>query len=135
MPLIDLKAQPSRSMQRWFGLSLALFLLLLCYLLQHLGKELSIILFAGAVVTGLTYYLIPRSQIAIIRGWQYLTFPLAFVLGHVLMGVTFFGVFLPIGIVLRLRGYDPLKLRKREVESDWQQREPPPKAARYYQQF
>ncbi len=135
MPLIDLKAQPSRSLQRWFGLSLASFFLLLCYLSQHSGKELPILLFSAAVVTALTYYLIPRSQIPIIRGWQYLTFPLAFVVGHVLLGVTFFGLFLPIGFVLRLRGYDPLKLRKQQSKSDWQRREPPPKAARYYQQF
>ena len=138
MPLLDTNSTPSQTMQRWFGLSLALFLLLIAGLFNfgYLFRTLTILAGIGVL---LAYYLVPKSQIAIIRAWQYLTYPLAFILGHLMLGVAFFGVFLPIGIMLRLSGYDPLRLRKFEGDpeagSDWVSRKRPKDASSYFRQY
>lgn len=135
MPLIDMQSLPSDHMRRWFGLSLAAFLLLLSYWLQHLGMAVSMGLACLAMMLAGCYYAFPNSQLKIIRAWQWLTYPLAWTMGHGLLLTVFFGVFLPIGMVLRISGYDPLKLRKGSAKSDWISRKPIQDAARYFKQF
>ena len=81
------------------------------------------------------YYLLPATQLTIIRWWQRLSFPLAWVLSHVLLLSVYFGIVLPIGLGLRLVGYDPLRLRSMRRESEWIERTPNRSVARYFRQF
>ncbi|MCA9129241.1 MAG: hypothetical protein KDB22_19280 [Planctomycetales bacterium] len=135
MPLVDLSAAPSPSMRRWFGLSLGLLLAILAFLFSGWGHWLNgFLLVCGALVTTV-YYAVPKSQIAVIRCWQYLTYPVAWMLGHILFGAIFFGVVLPIGLVLRLRGHDPLQLRSGKRSSYWHDRQGSQNTDRYFKQF
>lgn len=135
MVLVDLSKPPSRSMQRWFGASLAVLLMLLGYLSGHMSDIVRYGLWAAGILVALVYYCLPRSQVPIIRAWQYLTWPLAWAISHLLLALAFFGVFLPIGLMLRCWGYDPLKLRQQDAESDWIERKKPTDVTRYFKQF
>ena len=142
MPLVDVTTPPSARTQRWFGLSLAALLGLVGFAVGHAAAGSSgwpqvarTTLWGIAALLAAVYYLVPRSQIIIIRLWQYLTLPLAWTIGHALMLLAYFGVFLPIGLLLRLSGHDPLKLRARDTDSEWIARTKPESVARYFRQY
>lgn len=136
MPLVDLKAAPSKSMQRWFGLSLAVLLGLIALAIRSWGQLAFGGLLTLACGLGVVYYSIKKSQVPIIRAWQYATYPIAWVVGHLLFGCVFFGIVLPIGLVMRILGYDPLRLRPSQRASNWQDRNPQAKSTdSYFRQF
>ena len=63
------------------------------------------------------------------------TYPIAVVMSLVLLAVMFFVVMTPLGLWLRLRGHDPLRLRKREASSHWiahEQDDDPRRAVRQF---
>ena len=47
------------------------------------------------------------------------TFPIGWVVSHVLLGVIFYGIVTPIGLVLRLTGHDPLQLKEPAGTTLW----------------
>jgi len=47
------------------------------------------------------------------------TFPIGWVVSHVLLGAIFFLLFMPIGLALRLTGHDPLQLKMPAGNSLW----------------
>ena len=48
------------------------------------------------------------------------TFPIAIVVSTVILAVMFYLVITPLGMLLRLRGHDPLRLRRRDAGSHWE---------------
>ena len=119
MPLIDLDEAISESMRRWFGLSLGIVFALIAYVIAPSGMIRSGLLIAAGFVPAI-YYLVPQSKLPIIRGWQRITYPLAWTVGHLLFGMVFFLVLTPIGLALRIFKYDPLRLSKnRQDETQW----------------
>jgi hypothetical protein len=48
-----------------------------------------------------------------------LTFPIGWVVSHLLLGLIFYGVVTPIGYILRISGHDPLQLKKPSGNSVW----------------
>ena len=58
--------------------------------------------------------------------WTWLGYALHRVVTPLLMGILFFGLFMPMGLLLRLLGRRPLRLGfDRSAESYWIRREPP----------
>ena len=54
------------------------------------------------------------------RGWMQLGLAMGRVVNPIITGVLFFGVFAPVGVILRMRGKDPLRLRfDAKAESYW----------------
>ena len=47
------------------------------------------------------------------------TFPIGWVISHVLLGVIFYSIVTPIGLALRLSGHDPLQLKAPTGDSLW----------------
>jgi hypothetical protein len=73
------------------------------------------------VVGGMLAVLALRSAEAarqIFVGLQTLTYPIALVVSTLALAILFYGVFTPIGWLLRLTGHDPLQLR-RGKRSGW----------------
>jgi hypothetical protein len=69
-------------------------------------------------------------------GLTLVTLPIGWVLSYVVLGVVYFLVLTPIGLVSRLFGYDPLRLRRDpDAESYWTPHEPPGDVKRYFNQF
>ena len=47
------------------------------------------------------------------------TFPMGWVVSHVLLGLIYYGVVTPLGLILRLTGHDPLQLKTPLRCSQW----------------
>ena len=78
----------------------------------------------------------PQSLRIPFVGLSYATAPIGLVVGEVLSIVMYFGVFAPIGFLLRVTGRDPLERRFRpEAESYWTPKRPARNAASYLRQF
>ncbi|WP_236695942.1 SxtJ family membrane protein [Rhodopirellula islandica] len=135
MPLIDLQAPPSPSMRRWFGLSLGLLLIIASFLISDFGHWLNSALLVTGLVVVTVYYAWPTSQQPIIRGWQHATYPIAFCVGHLLLGTIYFFVLTPIALMLRTTGHDPLNLQQEGRSSNWNDRQSTPTPDQYFKQF
>lgn len=68
-------------------------------------------------------------------GWMLMVFPVGWVISHLVLALVYFGVFWPIGSLLRLTGYDPLQLRSSGRDSYWSKRPPAAPASRYFRQY
>ena len=81
--------------------------------------------------------LAPRFMRLVYVGMAYLTFPIGFVLSHVLLAAIYFLVLTPTGIVMRLCGIDPMG-RKFDARAAtyWTARPTAsPERERYFRQF
>jgi hypothetical protein len=67
--------------------------------------------------------------------WMGVGFVIGSVVGRLLLALCYYGVLTPIALVMRLRGRDALRLRRRECESYWVDLPPPPPPERYERQF
>ncbi|EMI16085.1 signal peptide protein [Rhodopirellula maiorica SM1] len=135
MPLLDLNADPSSSLKRWFGISLSALFFVVAFLMRHSATMVAMTLAVVGVLVGVIYYCVPGAPLRVIRAWQYMTYPVTWIISHVLLGTVFFGIVLPTGIVLRLLGYDPLRLKQRDSGSNWLPREEASDISRYFKQF
>lgn len=133
----DIPRIPTTKMLRQFGmLALTLFVALGAYqysLQQRLG--LGTILMLMGFCFGLLGWLRPRWLAPIFVGWMIAVFPINWVLSHLILGILFFGFFLPIGWILRYRGYDPLRLKRPRDSTYWQDRQTNTDKRRYLRQY
>jgi len=67
--------------------------------------------------------------------WMRLGFLMGAVVSPVILGIIFFGVFTPIGTLLRFRGRDELRVRCTEKSSYWISREEPITSESFKNQF
>ncbi len=139
MPLIRLKLDPTLKELRYFGLiAIPLLMLIISFLLRHSTIAptwywIAAIMVVLAVVISV---IAPRALRYPFAAWMLLTFPIGWVLSHVLLAVTFFLVLTPIALVLRLLGHDPLHLKGPASEnSNWEERKPPEDKSRYFRQW
>lgn len=138
MALIELKLDPSKRELTIFGIMLTPFGLLLGALVWwkfQAPTAARVICGLGGTVTGL-FFAVPRWQLAIYRGWMYAAYPIGWTVSHVLMAIVFYLVITPIGLVMRLLGYDPMQRRlDRQAATYWVQRQPVTEVKRYFRQF
>ncbi|GIW99283.1 MAG: hypothetical protein KatS3mg111_2616 [Pirellulaceae bacterium] len=135
MPLIDTEQPPSPSMQRWFGLSLAVAICILGWMLRPLWAVAPIVSVGVGGAVAAVYYLLPKSRLVIIRGWQKVTFPVAWMLSHLLLGSVFLLIVTPLGYWLRWRGHDPLQIRPGRRTSAWSDHRRRDALQDYFRQF
>ena len=65
-----------------------------------------------------------------------LTFPLGWVTSRLLLAALYFGVFTPLGLVLRVLGRDALRLRACPKQASyWAEKPAPPDVSRYFRPF
>lgn len=80
--------------------------------------------------------LYPRSIRPLFLGMSLAAWPIGIVVHELGLALMFYGVFVPLGVVLRLVGRDPLQ-RKFQSERDtyWQARAQTADPARYYRRW
>jgi Mg2+/citrate symporter len=67
---------------------------------------------------------------------SYATYPIGATVSLIMLAVIYYGVVTPVGLVLRLVRYDPLKRRSdRSAGTYWMSRKPERETKRYFQQF
>jgi hypothetical protein len=90
---------------------------------------------AVAVAIGLAGLVWPRLMRPVFVGWMIAAFPIGWLVSHVLLGVLFVAVFVPIGLIFRLTGRDPLRLKKVARETYWTEKLAPTDSSQYFRQY
>ncbi len=89
-----------------------------------------------AGVAGVFSLVSPRANLPIYLAITILSYPIGFVLSYVILGVVFYLIIAPIGVVLRLFGNDPLERGiLTEAETYWVDAPPPRASETYFKQF
>jgi hypothetical protein len=95
------------------------------------------------VVLGITALLVPGLGFIWIEFLRkvyvfasYATYPIGATVSFITLAVIYYGVVTPVGLILRLIGYDPLKRRlDRSAGTYWLSRKTEKETKRYFQQF
>jgi hypothetical protein len=139
MALIQINKDPSRRELRlfaalWFPLFVAGIGLLSLKLTD--GWEGARIVWGSGVVLAVAMLAAPALARVVFLGLSYATFPIGFVVSYVVLGVVYFGVLTPLGLVLRALGRDSMRLRRDpSATTYWHERHAERPAADYFNQF
>ena len=135
--MIAIQWNPSTKQLRQFaGIWFPAFCGLVCWSIGHktghwseveIGWVLAGLLSVGGLV-------LPALIRPIFVGLILLTFPIGWVVSHLLLGLIFYGVVTPIGLILRIIGHDPLQLKKPSGNSVWKTSIGKTDATRYLRQ-
>jgi hypothetical protein len=139
MSVIQINRSPTLRQLRQFGLIwmgfVAFFGVLAWFKFdnQSLAKGFWI----AAVVVPCIGWLLPSFMRLVFVGMSYLAWPIGFVVSHVVLAGVYYLVLTPIGLLMRLSRYDPMKRRfDREADSYWESRsDEAVQASRYFRQF
>lgn len=138
MSLVAVKTEFSRRELLWFGPLFALFVGLICYCFvwSNFSPSVTYVICGLAATLILIYYGIPPFRRPIYLGWMYSVLPIGFVISHVLLALVYFLMFTPVGLLMKLVGYDPMHRKfDREVTSYWIRRGDSYDSQRYFRQF
>ena len=131
--LLDLKQWKTRA---W---SLFIPAVLIAFMIMGSSGASAARLAGGWAVVGATLgamvLLAPRGD-AIYTFWLEAAQPIGMVISGLLLALTYYGVFLPIGLIMRTIRKDPLGLQyDRAASTYWIKHEPVTDAERYFRQF
>ena len=123
--------------ERDFGLMVGGVFALLGAWWLYRGKFVQVAPFAcggGAllVLLGLAW---PRALVGPNRLWMKLAEAMSFVMTHIILALVFFLIVLPIGVVKRMMGWDPLRRRAKPAASYWQPYSPRQRDKRHYEKM
>ena len=94
------------------------------------------VLWALAVLVSAAGLAFPAAIKPVYRLWMGASFPIGWTVSHILLGVTYYGLFTLVGGIFRLIGRDALSRRlDRGAASYWVRRSAPTDVARYFKQF
>jgi hypothetical protein len=136
--LLDRSRQPTPRDLRIFGAILLAFGLIVAGLVFVTTASRTAVLVIVAVTVFVTaiYFAVPPLRSIVFSAWMALFFPIGWLVSHGLLAITYFGVITPIGMIMRIAGYDPLR-RKLDPnrQSHWSAHSSDQEARRYFQQF
>jgi len=107
--------------EREFGLTVGIVLILLGSWWFYTGRwevvaRGFLALGPSLVILGLLF---PRALVLPNRAWMALAKLLSLITTPIILGIVFFGIFMPIGAIKRLFGWDPLRRRSSPGASYW----------------
>jgi hypothetical protein len=139
MALLEIRRTATTAEARQFGLYwLPGFCLLVTALAFHRGYPPSVWLASAVAATASLVFgtLRPDWLCPVLIGWMWITYPVGWLVSHLLMAIIYFGVITPIALIMWLWGRDPLNRRPdRQAESYWTPRQQDVDPARYFRQF
>jgi hypothetical protein len=120
--MISVQWNPERKQLRQFaGIWFPAFCALLGWMIGAKSGQWTAVQMGWAVcgllaAAGIVY---PPSIRPVFVGLILATFPIGWVVSHVLLGAIFYGLVTPIGVILRATGHDPLQLKPPTGSSLW----------------
>lgn len=138
MALIDINKNPTPRELKIFGvLFAAVFALLGAVFWWHAGwYEAATIVWYSAAFIMVAYLIVPQVRRPIYMIWSYTLYPIGYVITLVLMGVVFYLVITPTGLLMRLFGRDPLSRKFQPgATSYWIKRREDASLDRYFRQW
>jgi carbamoyltransferase len=106
------------------------------FLLMKTDQTAAMIVWKSAAFILVAYLIVPQVRQPIYLIWSYALYPIGYVITMILMGVVFYLVITPTGLLMRLFGRDPLTRKfRREAESYWIRRKEDASLDRYFRQY
>ena len=139
MALLNVNWQPSRKDLNAFRL-VALYLLPVIAIVLYTVKHASLPWCLGVAGAGVLIWASGFASLKVTRwiyvGLMVVTWPIGFVIGHVVMAVFFFGILTPVGLIFRMMGRDVLNRSYDESATTyWKYHTQSQDRKRYFQQF
>ena len=107
--------------------------------LEGFGRErwtASYVLGGFAVTVGLVGLVSPQTIRPLFVGLTAITYPIGWVMSHVILSLIYFGVFTPVALAFRIAGRDPLERRfEREAATYWRPKRRTTNMRRYLRQY
>jgi hypothetical protein len=139
MALIEIHENPSKKELAWFGLLIAAFFGFVGLLARYQFGAIVVSrwLWIVGIAVPAVYYAAPALRLGVYRGWLYATYPIGWIVSHLLLGAIYYLVFTPVGLLLRLFGKDPMtRTLEPAAASYWVEHRPcDSKADRYFHQY
>lgn len=138
MSHFQVNRNPSRGDLRWFGLLLPLFAALVGAIArwQFGAPAAALGIWSAGGTLACLYWLVPPVRRPILVGWTYAALPIGWTVSHLMMGLVYFVVVTPIGLVSRLVRGETLHRRPNpNARSYWVERPRRTAARRYLRQF
>ena len=126
MAVLDINWNPSNKQLRQFSLLLAALLVGLAGWLAWHSHSALVVGGVGtaAVAAGLVGVLHPGLMRVVYVVWMAAAFPIGWVVSHLLLAAIYYLVITPIGVIMRMCGYDPVRRRfDRQAKTYWKPRE------------
>jgi hypothetical protein len=136
--LIQIDHDPSRRKLALFGVFwLLLWGILGAIVLNRTGcLPAAAAIWATALLVAVSGWIAPGLMRIVHLGMAYATLPVGLVVSPVVLGVVYYLVLTPTGLLMRLLGYDPMQRRlDRDAKSYWLPREQHDDVSRYFRQF
>jgi len=123
--------------EREFGLVVGGVLLLLSAWWIYRGKfpVVSKYLVGIGALLVLLGLVLPRALVWPNKAWMGLAEVLSFISTRIILGLVFFGIVTPIGVIKRLMGWDPLNRRAAASDSYWQPYSERQRNTRHYEKM
>lgn len=138
MAVIEINKNPSRRELAWFGLLLLAFFGLIGALARWRFDSVgggNTLWQVGAGLC-LIYYAVPPLRKWLFLGWMYAAFPIGWTISHILLGIVFYLLLTPIGLIMRWSGRDLLHLRFEPTKASyWVEHDPGEDSSRYFRQY
>jgi hypothetical protein len=139
MPLIAVNVEPTRRQLRQFAaIWFPAFWLLVGWLIWRTTQSQWIVgaIWGAAAAVSVAGWIAPRFMRYVYVIWMWAAYPIGWVVGHLLLAITYFAVLTPIGIVMRLLGRDPMQRRMdRSAPTYWQPHRAIEDVSRYFRQY
>jgi formate hydrogenlyase subunit 3/multisubunit Na+/H+ antiporter MnhD subunit len=140
MAIIDINRNPSRRELAWFPWIFLLFCVLLGTMLSlSVGRRTWTPLWVAGGI-GIAVCCIgvaaPVLRRPLFLAWSYVTLPLGFVMAYLSLGILYFLVITPIGLLVRVFSHDPMsRTLDQKAATYWVRRGPAPESGRYFRQY
>ncbi|MEE9269710.1 MAG: SxtJ family membrane protein [Candidatus Krumholzibacteria bacterium] len=138
MAMVELKHNPTKRELQWFGLIMLTFFGAVGSVVYFkidapgAGRVLWVI---GALFT-LLFYSVRPLRLPFYLGWMRAFYPLGWTVSHLVLVTIYYLVVTPIGLVLRVFRYDPLRRRRaRHASSYWVEHRTGTDVSRYFRQY
>ena len=138
--MLDINWNPSDKQLRQFSLLLAVLLGGLAGWLAWKSHSAALVAGLGTVAAaaGLIGILRPGLMRVVYVVWMAAAFPIGWFVSHLLLAAIYYLVITPIGVIMRVCGYDPMQRRfDRQAKTYWKPREDQDKddTKRYFKQY
>lgn len=139
MSLVSVNWNPSRKDLNGFRLiavGAGVLVAALLYTVKHVDLRWCLAVVAVGAGIGLSGFVSLKLTRTIYIGMMAVTLPIGFVVSLVLLGVVYFGLITPLGLIFRLIGRDVMRRRfDPKARTYWIPHQQTTKAERYFQQF
>ena len=137
MALLEVNWTPGRRELRQFSLLwIAFFGLIGVYFFWAKGATTAATVFWILAAIGPIGYFFPNVMRPIYVAWMALVLPIGFVVSHTLLLFVYYLVLTPIGLIMRVVGYDPMQRQiDRNAKTYWTPHDPAADSARFFKQY